>query len=862
MKKVFLFFVSMACMLALAPAAKADGGRDKIAALLETMRKSNSVVPQEKVYLHLDNTGYFMGETIWFKAYMIRSDNGRLGSVSRVLYVDLVNPSGDVVATRKLKVENGQANGEFTLTEKMMSGFFTVRAYTRYMLNWGTAAIFSRVVPIFKQPVAAGDYSHKILEENTLKAMLPQQKAAAETENTHKVNVRFYPEGGSLVRGLQSRVAFELCDEQGAPLEAEGNVVSDGKTVASATTLREGRGTFLYTPSGKGSLELTLKGGGKKTFDLPASLSEGCVMRVDATDGAMVRSSVTASQGYKGRTLGQVFLHNGSLVRCNMLTLTGTTATNATPRDSLPAGVNQVVLLDESGRVLADRLVFVYPRHGVGTIGVGFTDTVTWPCKRMTMDVEAAPNATLSVAVNDAATLTGGYAHNAATWLLLTSDLRGYINHPEYYLEGDDAEHRAAADLLMLVQGWRRYDASVMDGKDVFKLKYMPEDSLYLYGQLHAKKEKYSVDNVDLDVLLKDAMGDELRGKTVTDKSGYYAFALPDCYRNWNLSMETRKDNKPENYYIGIDRQFAPEAEATSFYATQPDDAVLPTWSFALAPQYAEVLPEALKNHWLETVVVTGKRQWRSPRATWESENVGEKNASLRYDCQKAAEAIADRGEADPSFLKWLETANSNIKGNDNISGTFRHGTAWNNFHDDGPQYINYPIVWIVNNNFFAITGYAKRGNNTTGVEDYDGNGNYYFPTMLSDVKSVYVSFDRRELQRFLIAPSLDGINLVTVFVYSYGQDNLKVKGLRQTHFDGYAVPQEYEQMMDMSHATVESDYRRTLYWNPNVRTDGRGRAVLTFTNNSTGRTVAVSTEGFTADGKPMIMENTENNGK
>lgn len=120
--------------------------------LANTVNRFNRVFPQEKVYLHFDNTGYSIGETIWFKAYLQTTDGDRLGSKSSALYVELVDPSGNVTVSKKLKITNGTAHGDIRLNEMPLSGFYEVRAYTRYMLNWGREAIFSRVFPVFKRP--------------------------------------------------------------------------------------------------------------------------------------------------------------------------------------------------------------------------------------------------------------------------------------------------------------------------------------------------------------------------------------------------------------------------------------------------------------------------------------------------------------------------------------------------------------------------------------------------------------------------------------------------------------------------------------------------------------------------------------
>ena len=140
--------------------AQSEG--DSIFKFILTAMHFNRAYPQEKVYLHFDNTGYFENETIWFKAYVTRTDDGNFSDLSKVLYVELLNPSGDVVKKRKLHVdERGQANGEFKLDSLLGSGYYEVRAYTRYMTNWGTNACFSRVFPVFKAPQVEGDFSNQ-----------------------------------------------------------------------------------------------------------------------------------------------------------------------------------------------------------------------------------------------------------------------------------------------------------------------------------------------------------------------------------------------------------------------------------------------------------------------------------------------------------------------------------------------------------------------------------------------------------------------------------------------------------------------------------------------------------------------------
>lgn len=117
---------------------------------------------QEKVYLHFDQTAYFLKETIWFNAYVLDESN-RPTDISRVLYVELVSPEGGVVDTFKGKIENSTCHGQFHLDSAYLSGLFEVRAYTRHMMNFGEDNYFSRVFPVFDIPTDGNYHIRSIL---------------------------------------------------------------------------------------------------------------------------------------------------------------------------------------------------------------------------------------------------------------------------------------------------------------------------------------------------------------------------------------------------------------------------------------------------------------------------------------------------------------------------------------------------------------------------------------------------------------------------------------------------------------------------------------------------------------------------
>ena len=130
----------------------------------------NNIFPQEKVYLEFDNTAYFQGETIWFKAFVTHATTFK-SAPSKVLYVDLVAPNGEVIRKQKHKIVGGQCDGAFRLLDvgtsqsrekrgmvDYPSGFYEIRAYTQNMLDFSREALFSRVIPVYTKPKLEGEY--------------------------------------------------------------------------------------------------------------------------------------------------------------------------------------------------------------------------------------------------------------------------------------------------------------------------------------------------------------------------------------------------------------------------------------------------------------------------------------------------------------------------------------------------------------------------------------------------------------------------------------------------------------------------------------------------------------------------------
>ncbi|MCM1313455.1 MAG: hypothetical protein NC206_08595 [Bacteroides sp.] len=858
----------------------------------------NMSMPQEKVYLHFDNTGYFKGEHIWYKAYVVRADNGMPTNISKVLYVELVSPNGDIVKTQKLRIDKGEAHGDLLLDDILSSGFYEVRAYTRYMTNWGGESLFSRVFPVFRSPKNKGNYSGMVMDSVGHRHRLPDYRQK-DGETSGSLNVRFYPEGGSLVEGNEGRVAFTVTDSEGRRVDAQGVLVDSCDRSICKVSVSDGRGIFGFTPQGTAArLRLFDKSGKELYFPLPASLPNGCTLSVDAVSPDSVTATVRASTSMHGRLIGYVLMHSGNILECDTMTAAGFLRRSFL-RATLPEGVSQFTVFDSSGHILAERLFFVnHTSASSDIVAMEAKADKLVPCGKVCLSLTSSPDASLSVSAMDVASMPCGKYGNIRTWMLLSSDVKGYIERPEYYFESDDEEHRCAADTLMLIQGWRRYDWQLMSGQKSFDNRIQPvEDKLYLFGQLR-RVSGNAVDNVSLKAFLYNKKGESLKGSAVTDSLGNYAFELPDISAEWNLQLFTSKQDRRTDYRITIDRRFSPERRRLNLEELLPTKVNGPNLS--VGGSSAVDIPDGncadslslSGNHILPTVKVKGRYFTNDDVPKWYDESFGSHYASVYYNCEEVCDSLTDEGKDIPLLYEWLISKNEFISGTDIASDVLlcnpdgdvarpvdftkdgilkTKATGADRFTDldpmysvappapwlllyaDGLSYRNRPVVWIVNNTYCTITGFTS---NKLAV-DYCNNyvNAIAMPQYLNEVKSVYFTENTEVLSSYLLSGSLDRVHPVVAYIYTIPVVTTESrKGLRSTYFQGFNVPSTF-QMEDYSVLPAPDDFRRTIYWNPDVRTDKDGKATVEFYNNSTCTQMYISAEGMTRDGQFVTNE-------
>ena len=872
----------------------------------------NRQCPQEKVYLHFDNTAYFQGETIWFSATVVKATDGTVAD-SKVLYVELLSPTGVVLRQQKLQVTDGRCHGSIPLVDASVeeanakrgvlsypSGYYEVRAYTRTMLNFDAHGCFSRVFPVYKAPEKEGDYANPQMD--IYKGRGIERPETAELE---KLNIDFLPEGGHLVMGVNNRVAFKATGQNGLGVDIDSMTLADG-TPLPLSPQHLGMGSFLYVPTERNTKVKVYSAGKSYNFSLPKAETEGYALRLTPRGDDTLQVSLATPHPDAELLLGYTLMRQGKCEKIDTLTMGTATSTRLIATHLLPTGVYQFTLFDAGGTVYATRMFFV--DNGVATADISVTANkkVYTPFEkvRLRLLIEEGGVHHLSLAVRDAADYGTGYTDDLRSYMLLSSELKGYIENPAYYFESRDEAHRMALDRLMLVQGWSRYDWRQMTGIEPFDIKHYTEGALVLDGwALHPRKDE-PMEGVEVKMRLYSPDRKQVQTMDfVSGEDGYWGSILQDFDGEWDLSLQTYKDGKPVVARLRLERSTAPDVLA---YETGQlhlqhslDTATYTPW---VKEEHKDYIGE--KTIVLDNVEVEGRRRYID-YCTFQAFNVA-KDAEIMTDKGEYTYTVADYlidqgyeitlsdGEsweqyiaAHPEKEHGVATRPTSDKEvGANMSGMMEFTT---DKHLEGGQLLgvrSYYYRWLMKKtliNDYRTFWLIKEGNNnTTGPSSLPG-----YDIDIAEVKSIIV-YDKPDSYlgiedvvkcldvsdiRYVQKPDLGNYNdddadevtqfypagLYVVEIHLHPGRKSRVswnKNTRQTTFDGYSPKLEFY-APEYPNGPIEGDvdYRRTIYWNPDVKTNIHGFAEVSFYNNGCSRSLNVSVEGM-ANEKILTISN------
>ena len=886
---------------------------------IEEYKRFNEELPGEKIYLHLDRPDFMQGDTIWFKAYSWFGSYQVPDTLSRVLYVDLLSPEGRVKLSRKVLIQNGLSNGDFTLDTTIIPGRYTIRAYTRWMQNLNTGEPFYQNITIsslsqnfqvectpiilkqagndslrisfrFFEIDQRGDLKNSLNHEVNYSLTIGAQvlnsgnvKATNTKEQVIKsslsgitkndsvavfelfvkddrltfekqfriplldgIDLQFFPEGGKLVTGLESKVAFKAIGTDGLSREVKGEIRdNEEKVVTGFESTHKGMGAFLLKPEiGKEYFAHLWYNNRKYIIPLPHAIDDGCVMSVGIT-GNGNEPYLTIKRGQKG-AIGKKYIAGsayGIIWFVSSVNTTKDSLRTTIPMELLTEGICRLTLLNSDFKPECERLIYVNKNQRFkievepDSSSYGTRSKVTLLIK--TTGPDGAPLQTdLSLAVVDKEQITTGEEVNAiCEYKLLQSELKGHIEDAGFYFKDDSCANYGALDLLLLTQGYRKFLPTITDPD---KQKFQPERSFDISGKikfngLKIREKRFNYSNIGLTLMCRSE-GVYL-DQTTSDSLGRFRFQIPLLTGKSHSLIQTTT-SKGKLFYGEI---FLDETIGPPKFGQPPEE------SFNFASLHVENVQqlqavkkaEISKNPWiglktidLPEVMVTAKA----------------KNWYLDFD--KEAKKIVTLDTLDPDGNRY-KNINELLVQEFGARRVFIPGV--------GLETIELPCVNIKFSYWYPI---------------YVINGETYFNGsesgqicvhLLNSLSVLHVN----EIKRLMVLPPgniaahyagdllyIGGIRQSLVVIETYNNNTYRgdPMGIKTFVLDGLDAPRIFysPRYEGSSRKSQAYDGRVTLYWNPSIRTDSTGQAKAEFFTSDRQTVLQAIINGIeTRDGTP-----------
>lgn len=872
----FLFW-SLAATLFVCVQPASGQSADKLDSLFKDQL---SAWPQDKIYLHTDKSTYIAGEELWFRAHLVDAAT-HLSSDSRYVYVELIDPTGKLVSRAKIRPEHGVFKGNFTLSAEMSGGNYLLRCYTRLMEAMGEEYFFKKTVLIgapfsaryrvetslgqtdsrggreimfdFRDLTGGTSFTPDVITlieagTNEKRRLRPDRNGRLgatlagdvrsvtleyEYEGRHNAeivpvqnpsgdfDVSFLPEGGRMICGRSSRVAFKAINSGGMGEDVSVVIVSDrGDTLGNFHSRHKGMGRFVMIPRQGESYYALCRAlsGSVKRFDLPKAALSGVSLNVDWRDDKLYIRPI-ADHSFDGR-LNVVIQSRGVLV--DVASWENNDGVLTIASDRMPQGVVQILLTDADMHPLCERLIFNIDPARIVTTTIATGKTSYGKRELIEAALQVAPPdgkplaGSFSVSVTDDGYVETGGETDIFSTLLLSSEIRGHIESPAWYFRDIDDEKLVCLDILMMTQGWSRYDIeAVFGGRSEHLPGYMelgPVISGSVKGGLFGSRtgKGYPVTLASSDAIMFSE----------TDDYGHFSFDLPETPEGTPFLVYAGSPRGGKYVELYIDEEEYPKPR---FSLPQPFAAKYGAGRdrYMQRAEQKYELEHGTRLIMLDDITVRASRI-RPP----------ERHASYP-DIYLSGKSYADSTLMVYGSVRSFLEMNGFTPGRNRIlvDGTEempeRHTDLLSALQIDNVAEV---ILLQGAEAYFYGGGMGLANNNASPEMGLSSSGIYTARTALISTKTGYGVKGREEydLNRAIVEPP------------------------------GYTVTKEFYSPQYETFAKRNSstpDLRTTLYWDPDVMTDASGRAELDFYSADTTGPYTVIIEGVTLDGRPVYSE-------
>jgi hypothetical protein len=782
--------------------------------------------PDEKVYLHTDKQVYVAGEDLWLKAYLMIGPYHVPDTMSSVLYVELIGPDGRIHERKNLRMREGLGWGDFMLPSGLPPGQYMLKAYTYYMQNMDPAFHYRKLITLLPGPSSDQKTNGPGHEES----LFPNENAGKDS-----IRLKFFPEGGNLVNGLQSHVTFKATGSSGMGKDIKGIISNAGKdTVAVINSRKFGMGLFTIKPEPGEVYTAEIEVEGKHyQYPLPQAMDSGYVMHINHIDNK-IYLWVRNNKGWDmnnsfviGQFRGFPFIAIHAKEDQDFLYTVLDTR-------EIPSGIIHFTFFDDSGIPQCERLVYNENENERIKFDINSNKKTYKRREKAFFDIHCSDlsgnfiltNLSLSV-VNSDLLKKNGNESTISSYFNLESDLKGPIEDPGYYVNPENDDRFEILDLLMLTQGWRRFTWKRLLNDQMPVFEYPAEQGFAIEGKLldFYNQNKVRTGNVRLFIYENQLYYNEIE----TDENGIFSFQGLNIFDSTRVVLQAwqvvekegkRKDKTRNDFTFDIvSRAYA---DVLPDYRPFPDLVDNFHAGYRKLNEYILKIDSSFEGRTILLDEVTIRERKIDPEKAFERPGKLYKEPSRRI------------------ILDSLHTEEQSLMLFDLLRKYF-----------PGIQFTGSPP-----NVGIMIRGLSSRQGNNSAMLFLDGlpvdnEFMYYFPA------SEIAFIDLLNANKATVLGS-DAANGAIAFYTRQGPPrtireermgmiNFSRKGYyraREFYTPDYDAPEE-------KHA--KPDFRRTLYWNPSLTTDNHGKIEFSFYTSDETAEYRVDIEGMTYNGIPFI---------
>jgi hypothetical protein len=780
----------------------------EITAVLDKYYKNN---PIEKLYVQTDKTQYLSGEKIWFKAVVCYDDTAFSSLLSKVLYVELLDSKHNLVVQRTLPITNQTAIGDFSISDSLRSGNYELRCYTTWLRNFGEDYFFHKTLQITQNLASANAEISKTPKEAL-------QGEYAVKNPIAKPILQFFPEGGDMVAMLRNQVAFKATDSTGKSVKVEG-VIQDtqGKVCAVFKSNDMGLGSFRIVPLGSPLVaKIMLKNGDTISYKLPAVLEKGLVLGIkkQIQDSVVVLlQSNLNSFANNHRSYYFVAQIGGKIVAITKVLLQETGQLIKINTQNLPTGVLHLTLIDENKIPHCERLVFINQQTTMDIV-IQANKKKYKARNKVELALETflphtqqsqATEAELSVLVLDNSLVTASpNEENILTRLLLTADLKGKVENPAHYL-AQTAEARQDLDYLMMTQGWRRFKWRELLKGDYQQSLYPIQQGLFLAGTVANDNAKLTP---AIDANLTMMVNNKLENifSTNTDSTGRFLLSGFSFYDSVPVLITSLSKKNSQYVKILLDKPRLP----------------ISTYQ---CPPFAQTINDAYREATKQNIGFIESFYFDKKTTMLESvEVIAKKEKVIDY---KEGTIVLygnpDNVIKDPTIFQSLGGQNPLLALQGRVPGV--------------------SVVQDLTTNEIIVST-----RNGTPVILYDGmivDANFLYSIPAHMIAAVEV------IKRPATIYGGNGGGGVIAFYSKKGNNDTPISfpNKLKTKLNGFYTAQEFFSPNYDTLKMANPDSRTTIYWNPRVKTNDKGKTVVTFFTADLATSYKIIVEGIAKKG-------------